>query len=77
MAATSAKIALAFRISPGNDHDAPEGRKLLEKICSDGGHYLAMDRAYEDNATRKLAEKQGFVPVIPPKSNRIEPWEYD
>ena len=77
MATTSAKSALAFRISPGNNHDAPEGRLLLEEISSIYGHYLAMDRAYEDNATRELAEKQGFVPVVPPKSNRIEPWEYD
>ena len=36
-----------------------------------------MDRAYEDNETRALAEKQGFIPVVPPKSNRKEPWEYD
>ena len=34
-------------------------------------------RAYEDNETRALAEKQGFIPVVPPKSNRKEPWEYD
>ena len=36
-----------------------------------------MDRAYEDNATRKLAEQQGFIPVVPPKSNRKDPWDYD
>lgn len=36
-----------------------------------------MDRAYEDNETRELAVKQGFVPVVPPKRNRKNPWEYD
>ena len=36
-----------------------------------------MDKAYEDDATRELAVKQGFIPVVPPKSNRREPWEYD
>lgn len=36
-----------------------------------------MDKAYEDDAIRKLAVKQGFNPVVPPKSNRKEPWEYD
>ena len=77
MATTSAQSALAFRISPGNNHDAPEGRLLLEEISSDDDHYLAMDKAYEDDATRKLAEKQGFIPVVPPKSNRKEPWVYD
>jgi len=50
---------------------------MLETLSSDDDHYLIMDRAYEDNATRALAEKQGFVPVVPPKSNRKEPWEYD
>ena len=36
-----------------------------------------MDRAYEDDKTRSLAEKNGFIPVVPPKKNRKEPWEYD
>ena len=38
---------------------------------------LVMDRAYEDDATRQLALDLGFVPVVPPKSNRVDPWEYD
>ena len=77
MASASAKAALNFTLSPGNNHDAPEGRKLLEIIFSEHKHYLLMDKAYEDEATRKLAKQQGFVPVVPPKSNRKEPWEYD
>ena len=36
-----------------------------------------MDRAYEGNETRQLALDLGFIPVVPPKSNRIESWEYD
>ena len=36
-----------------------------------------MDKAYEDEETRRTARKQGFVPVVPPKSNRLNPWEYD
>ena len=36
-----------------------------------------MDRAYEDDKTRSLAEENGFIPVVPPKKNRKEPWEYD
>ena len=36
-----------------------------------------MDRAYEDDKTRSLAEENGFLPVVPPKKNRKEPWEYD
>ena len=36
-----------------------------------------MDRAYEGDETRNLVSSLGFSPVVPPKSNRIEPWIYD
>lgn len=36
-----------------------------------------MDKAYEDDRTRSLAEETGFVPVVPPKKNRKNPWKYD
>ena len=39
--------------------------------------HLLMDRAYEGDETRQLALDLNFIPVVPPKSNRINPWEYD
>ncbi|OJY15520.1 MAG: DDE transposase [Nitrosospira sp. 56-18] len=36
-----------------------------------------MDLAYEGEETRQLALELGFVPVVPPRSNRINAWEYD
>ena len=36
-----------------------------------------MDRAYEGDETRQLALALGFVPVVPPKRNRLIPWDYD
>lgn len=36
-----------------------------------------MDRAYEGDDTRAKAIEMGFEPVVPPKKNRKEPWEYD
>lgn len=36
-----------------------------------------MDRAYEGDTTRQLALDLGYIPVVPPKSNRISPWQYD
>ena len=39
--------------------------------------YLLMDRAYEGDETRQLALDLGFMPVVPPKENRIEPWQYN
>ena len=38
---------------------------------------LVMDRAYEGNRTRRLAVELGYDPVVPPKSNRRQPWDYD
>jgi hypothetical protein len=74
MVAANARTAITFALSPGNAHDAPEGRALLaelgpmpEKLC------LLMDRAYEGDETRQLVLDLGMVPVVPPKSNRIEP----
>ena len=36
-----------------------------------------MDRAYEDDETRHVAEGLGFTPVVPPRQTRREPWAYD
>ncbi len=38
---------------------------------------MLMDRAYEGEETRQLVLDLGFEPVVPPKTNRKEPWEYD
>jgi len=36
-----------------------------------------MDRAYEGDETRQLILDLGLEPVVPPKANRLNPWEYD
>jgi len=33
-----------------------------------------MDCAYEGNETRQLALDLGFIPVVPPNPQRVEPW---
>ena len=38
---------------------------------------MLMDRAYEGDETRQLVLDLGMIPVVPPKSNRLDPWEYD
>lgn len=69
---------MTFALSPGQAHDAPEGRKLLRNSEEQlGPWHLIMDRAYEGDETRQLALDLGMVPVVPPKKNRVEPWEYD
>ena len=55
-----------------------EGRELLGGIGPlPAPLHLIMDRAYADNKTLQLALEFGFLPVVPPKSNRLQPWQYD
>ena len=78
MVAANADTPIIFSLSPGQVGDAPEGRKLLRAWGgSDEPMFVLMDRAYEGDETRTLVKKLGRVPVVPPKSNRLEPWEYD
>jgi transposase len=65
-------------LSPGNAHDAPAGRPLLNELGPvPEGLPMLMDRAYEGNETRQLVLDLGMIPVVPPKFNRLDPWEYD
>ena len=77
MVAANARTAITFALSPGNAHDAPEGRELLRDLGSFPGMPVIMDRAYEGDETRQLVLALDMVPVVPPKSNRIDPWRYD
>ena len=36
-----------------------------------------MDKAYEGEKTRASVARAGFIPVVPPKTNRKKPWKYD
>jgi transposase len=76
--AANARTAVTFALSPGQAHDAPEGRALLETLGPmPAGLPLVMDRGYAGDETRQLARQLGLLPVVPPKSNRLNPWEYD
>ena len=78
MVAANAECAIIFSLSPGQAADAPEGGKLLMSLgrasepCA-----IIMDRAYEGHQTRALVSSLGFRPVVPPKRNRKNPWQYD
>ena len=80
MVAANAEQAVAFSLTPGNAGDGPEGRELMEKI-KNIAHVqfcdILMDKAYEGDATREKAFECNFNPVVPPKSNRVDPWQYD
>jgi transposase len=77
MVAANARTAITFSLSPGQAHDAPEGRKLLASLGGPNRRlHLIMDRAYEGDETRQLALDLGFTAVVPPKSNRLTAWHY-
>jgi len=78
MVAADARTAITFALSPGQASDARAGRELLGGLGPlPAPLHLIMDKAYEDNQTRQLALDLSFIPVVPPKSNRLEPWQYD
>ena len=66
-------------LSPGDAADDPVGQELMTQVpkAIATGTSLAMDKAYEGDACRAKAVSCGMCPVVPPKSNRKEPWEYD
>lgn len=78
MVSADARTAVTFSLSPGQAGDAPEGRKLLKKLENNGwdGVHVIMDRAYEGDETRQLVFDLGMQPVVPPKCNRVVPWNY-
>ena len=85
MLSADERTPVAFSLSEGHRHDAPQGRKLLDNC----GHVpgllnkygkdpetavtLIADKAYEGDKTRKFATSLGYKLCIPPKSNRKEP----
>ncbi len=78
MVAADARTVIAFSLSPGHSHDAPEGRELLRTLKPVQAHVcMIMDRAYEGDETRQLVLDLGLTPVVPPKQNRVSPWQYD
>ena len=58
----TASCPVSFCLFPGNSHDSPKGRKLIESIYP--------KNTYEGNKTTALAKAHGFYAIVPPKKNR-------
>lgn len=63
-----------FRLLPGQAHDLRGTAALIEGLNC--GHRLA-DRAFDANWPRDLLTRAGIKAVIPPKSNRRFPADFD
>ena len=63
-----------FRLLPGQAHDLRGTAALIEGL--NGGQLLA-DRAFDANWLRDALVEAKIEAVIPPKSNRLFPAEFD
>ena len=78
MVTATDRSAVSFALSGGEAHDSPEGLALLDKIIRvPEQKYILIDKAYEGENIRRKAVEKGYSPVVPPKSNRTDPREYD
>ena len=59
---------------PGQAHDLRETALLIKDLQC--GAFLG-DRAFDANWLRQMLENKGITPVIPPKSNRKFPADFD
>ena len=66
--------ASALALTGGQASDAPQAIPLLSGI--EAGSVIA-DKGYESNEILAFIQSKGATAVIPPKSNRKNPWEYD
>lgn len=55
-------------------HDVTQAENLLD---GQDGDYVLADKGYDSSMLVDYIEDKGFVPVIPPRSNRLESREYD
>ena len=65
---------LNFILTGGQAADVTQAYTLIEGVRAT---YALMDRAYDADKLIEQLKKQEIIPVIPPKSNRKVPREYD
>jgi transposase len=65
---------LQFIITAGQVNDVTQANALLEDL---NGSYVLGDKGYDSNPHRETITQKGGTPVIPPRSNRKIPIEYD
>ena len=68
-------LPIRFELTPGQEHDAPVCRLLLDQLQP--GQSVLADKAYDADWIRELIWEQGAIDVIPSKSNRKIPKEFD
>ena len=65
---------LRFILTGGHVHDVTQAEVLIAGYESE---YVIADKGYDAQRFRQSILERGMTPVIPPRSNRKEPHEYD
>ena len=65
---------LQFQLTAGQAHDITQAEALL---LSAPIEYVIADKGYDAESFVQVIRERGAVPVIPPRSNRKMPREYD
>ena len=68
-------LPLKLELTPGQAHDAPPCETLLTGLQP--GQWVLADKAYDVDWIRNMIWEQGAIDVIPSKSNRKIPKEFD
>ena len=68
-------LPLRFLLTPGNAHDAPAAKQLLSDVQP--AQAVIADKAYDADWIRNMIWERGAQAVIPSKSNRKIPKEFD
>ena len=68
-------LPLKFELTPGQAHGAPVSKTLL--TGPQPGQWVLADKAYDADWIRNMIWEQGAIDVIPSKSNRKIPKEFD
>jgi len=65
---------LKFILTPGQNHDITQAEALTAGFRPGA---VPADKGYDSDPYRQYLQERGIVPVIPPRSNRKNPQDYD
>ena len=65
---------LRFILTGGQQHDITQAEGLIDGYK---GEYVLADKGYDSQGFRQHILEHGMTPVIPPRSNRKQPCDYD
>lgn len=71
------KHVVNFLLTPGQSGDSPVAEVLLRAWNHPDTKAALMDKAYGSKTNRDICQMKLWMFVVPPKSNAIDPWEYD